>query len=91
MGQHGGPWGKASTYKGAWLFDQKHPDALEGATAKGLSAELAVKVADRGVRTGQDAGIEKVWRNVRLLPIYEGTSAIQRHIVLREMRKRYRV
>ncbi|MBT9259757.1 MAG: hypothetical protein KM310_08395 [Clostridiales bacterium] len=27
----------------------------------------------------------------RLLPIYEGTSAIQRHIVLREMRKRYRV
>jgi acyl-CoA dehydrogenase len=61
--------------------------------AKLFASEMVGRVADRAVQIFggagyvSDYGIERLYRDVRIFRIYEGTSEIQRTIIAREMMK----
>jgi acyl-CoA dehydrogenase len=65
----------------------------EGATAKLAATEMAQRVVDRALQLhgGQGvlkgATVERLYREVRSLRIYEGTSEIQKLVIAREMLK----
>lgn len=67
---------------------------LECAAAKLFATEMVGRVADRAVQIFggagyiADYGIERLYRDVRLLRLYEGTSQIQQLIVARETLRR---
>ena len=67
---------------------------LECAAAKLFASEMVGRVADRAVQIFggagyvADYGIERLYRDVRIFRIYEGTSQIQQLIVARETIKR---
>ena len=67
---------------------------LESAAAKLFASEMVGRVADRAVQIFggagyiADYGIERLYRDVRLFRIYEGTSQIQQIIIARETIKR---
>ena len=67
---------------------------LESAAAKLFATEMVGRVADRTVQIFggagyiADYGIERLYRDVRLLRLYEGTSQIQQLIVARETVRR---
>ena len=67
---------------------------LESAAAKLFATEMVGRVADRAVQIFggagyiSDYGIERLYRDVRLFRLYEGTSQIQQLIVARETLKR---
>lgn len=67
---------------------------MEAAAAKYFASEMVGRVADRAVQIFggagyiADYGIERLFRDVRLFRIYEGTSQIQQLIIARETLKR---
>jgi acyl-CoA dehydrogenase len=67
---------------------------MESAAAKYFASEMVGRVADRAVQIHggagyiADYGIERLYRDVRLFRIYEGTSQIQQLIIARETLKR---
>jgi len=67
---------------------------MESAAAKYFASEMVGRVADRAVQIYggagyiADYGIERLYRDVRLFRIYEGTSQIQQIIIARETMKR---
>ena len=67
---------------------------LESAAAKYFASEMVGLVADKAVQVYggagyiADYGIERLYRDVRLFRIYEGTSQIQQVIIARETMKR---
>ncbi len=72
-------------------FDTGQKVSLEAASLKYFASEAAGRVADRTVQIHGGAGymaeykVERFYRDVRLLRIYEGTSQIQQLIIAREM------
>jgi acyl-CoA dehydrogenase len=82
------------TYRAAWRRDvQGRPTTREAAMAKMTATESAQTVIDRavqmfggrGVRSGEM--VEKLYREIRALRIYEGATEVQRLIVARELLK----
>jgi acyl-CoA dehydrogenase len=82
------------TYRAAWRRDvQGGPTTREAAMAKMTATESAQTVIDRavqmfggrGVRSGEM--VEKLYREIRALRIYEGATEVQRLIVARELLK----
>jgi acyl-CoA dehydrogenase len=67
---------------------------LEAAATKLFASEMVGRVADRAVQIFggagyvADYGIERLYRDVRIFRIYEGTSQIQQLVVARETLKR---
>lgn len=67
---------------------------LEAAAAKYFASEMVGRVADRAVQIFggagyiADHGIERLYRDVRLFRIYEGTSQIQQIVIARETIRR---
>jgi alkylation response protein AidB-like acyl-CoA dehydrogenase len=65
----------------------------EGATAKLAATEMAQRVVDRAVQLHGGQGVlkgttvERLYREVRSLRIYEGTSEIQKLVIARELLK----
>ena len=83
--------------RAAWLKDtgaERIP--REGAAAKLAATEMAQRVVDRAVQLhgGQGvmrgATVERLYREVRALRIYEGTSEIQKLIIARDVLKESR-
>jgi acyl-CoA dehydrogenase len=81
----------------AWTRDQgKERIAREGALAKLVATEMAQRVVDRAVQLhgGQGvmrgATVERLYREVRALRIYEGTSEIQKLVIARHVLKESR-
>ena len=74
--------------------DEGKDVVLESAAAKLFATEMVGRVADRAVQIFggagyiADYGIERLYRDVRLFRIYEGTSQIQQLIIARETLKR---
>jgi len=74
-------------------FDRGEKVSMEAAALKYFSSEAVGRVADRAVQIHGGAGymadykVERFYRDVRLLRIYEGTSQIQQIIIAREMRR----
>ena len=78
----------------AWTRDQGQERlTLEGSTAKLFATEMAQRVVDRALQIhgGQGvlkgATVERLYREVRALRIYEGTSEIQRLVMARQIFK----
>lgn len=78
-------------YRAAWLKDQGGPTTRETATAKLFATEAALRAADQallihGGRGYSDAyPVERHWRDIKGLQIYEGTSHIQRLVIARHL------
>ncbi|MFL6858808.1 MAG: acyl-CoA dehydrogenase family protein [Allosphingosinicella sp.] len=85
---------RALVLEAARLKDAGEPITLEAAAAKYFASETVGRVADRAVQIFggagyiADYGIERLYRDVRLFRIYEGTSQIQQLVIARETLKR---
>ena len=76
------------TYKAAQMQDRGEKFSLEAAQAKLFSAETANFCVDRAMQIhggygyiGEFSVIEKLYRDQRVLEIYEGTSEVQRLVI----------
>lgn len=85
---------RALVLETAALKDDGADVVLESAAAKYFASEMVGRVADKAVQIYggagyiADYGIERLYRDVRLFRIYEGTSQIQQLIIARETIKR---
>jgi len=85
---------RALTLETARKRDLGEKVTLEAAAAKYYASEMVGRVADRAVQIfggagyTADHGIERLYRDVRIFRIYEGTSQIQQVIIARETMKR---
>lgn len=81
------------TLRAASLFDQGHPFAKESAMAKLFASESANQAAYKALQIHGGYGyskeffIEQLYRDARVLTIYEGTSEIQKHVISRHLIK----
>ena len=82
---------KTMVYDAAWRLDQKARSRARAGMVKLFCTEAIGRIADRAVQIHggmgymQEAPIESVYREVRGMRIYEGTSEIQRLIISREV------
>lgn len=78
-------------YKACWLRDQKRAFGKEAAMAKLYCAEVMGRVANHSVQIHggyglmKDYGVERFYRDQKLLDIGEGTSEIQRLVISRHI------
>jgi len=75
------------TWKGAWEADSGLDPTVTASMAKFYASEIALEVVNEALQIFGGYGytsmypVEKLFRDIRLLRIYEGTSEIQRMIV----------
>jgi butyryl-CoA dehydrogenase len=94
---------RALTHQVAWEFDQGAQNSDEtvrkllhakAATVKLAASEASNRVADRAVQIFggrgyiRDYPVERLWRELRVDRIWEGTSEIQRLVIANEVAKR---
>ena len=78
------------TYRAAYLKDRGRPTTRESSMAKLYASEVAVRAAGECVQVHggygfvKDYPAEKLYRDVKLLTIGEGTSEIQRLVIARQ-------
>jgi len=77
--------------RAALLKDRGRPIAREAAEAKLMAAEMVVKVTSDALQIHGASGyvsdfpIERLYRDARVYPIFEGTSQIQRLVIARQL------
>jgi len=87
--------GKLLTYKAAELCDKGKSFTKEASMAKLFASEAANKIAYQALQIHGGYGyskeffVEEIYRDARVLPIYEGTSEIQRLVIARNLLKEY--
>ncbi len=78
-------------WKSAWAVDTGMRNTVASAFAKAYAADTAMKVTTEAVQVFGGYGymaeypVEKLMRDAKIFQIYEGTSQIQRNIVVREL------
>jgi acyl-CoA dehydrogenase len=78
-------------WKAAWAEDSGERNTAIAAMAKAFAADSAMKVATDAVQVFGGYGymseypVEKLMRDIKIYQIYEGTSQIQRNIIVREL------
>ncbi len=84
------------TYRAAWLRDVKGARTTrEAAMAKMAATESAQRVIDRALQMFGGAGVvsgapvEKLYREIRALRIYEGATEVQKLIIARDLLKNH--
>ena len=81
------------TYRAAWLRDRGDRFTAEAAMAKLTATETAQTVIDRALQMFGGRGVmqgevvERLYREIRALRIYEGASEVQKLIIGRELLK----
>ncbi len=81
------------TYRAADLFDRNKPFSKEASMAKLYASEAANRIAYQALQIHGGYGyssefeIERIYRDARVLSIYEGTSEIQRLVIARHLLK----
>ena len=81
------------TYKSAWTKDQGRRVTREAAMAKMFATEAAQQVIDDAVQICGGLGVmrghpvERLYREVRALRIYEGATEVQKIIIARDLLK----
>ncbi len=79
------------TWQAAVECDSGQPNTMHSAFAKAYAADLAMKVCTDAVQVFGGYGfieeypVAKLMRDVKIFQIYEGTSQIQRNIIVREL------
>ncbi|HYA28816.1 MAG TPA: acyl-CoA dehydrogenase family protein, partial [Acidobacteriota bacterium] len=81
-------------YQAAWEHDRGNEAAKEKSSmAKFYATEAAQKIVDQSLQIHGGSGLiagsimERLYRDVRALRIYEGTSEIQKLVIARELMK----
>lgn len=78
-------------YKAAWMKQQGLPTTRQTSTAKLFATEMAVRAASEAVLLHGGRGysneypVERLYRDIKGLQIYEGSSHIQRIVIARDM------
>ncbi len=81
------------TYRAAWLKDQGSRSTRETSVAKLFATEAALEAASQAVLLHGGRGysnqypVERYYRDIKGLQIYEGTSHIQRIVIARDLLK----
>lgn len=79
--------GRSLVYRGAKLKDAHEPYSQQAAMTKLYCTDMAMQVARDAMDImgaygyTQEAYVEKIWRDARILSIYEGTNEIQRLVI----------
>lgn len=80
-------------WKSAWAVDAGERNTTAAAFAKAYAADMAMRVTTNAVQVFGGYGymseypVEKLMRDIKIFQIYEGTSQIQRNIIVRELFK----
>ena len=83
------------TYRAAWLKDLGRPVTVEAAMAKMTATEIAQKAIDAAVQifgalgVVSEGAVERLYREIRPLRIYEGATEVQQLIVARGIIKAF--
>ena len=83
------------TYRAAWLRDLGRPVTVEAAMAKMTATEIAQQAIDAAVQIFGGLGVvsgesvERLYREIRPLRIYEGATEVQQMIVARGLLKAF--
>jgi acyl-CoA dehydrogenase len=78
-------------WKSAWAVDAGERNTTAAAYAKAFAADTAMKITTDAVQVFGGYGymseypVEKLMRDAKIYQIYEGTSQIQRNILVREL------
>jgi acyl-CoA dehydrogenase len=85
---------RMAVYRSAWLIDHGKPAVRESSTAKFLAAEGAWQTVDDAVQIFGGNGyirgeymIERIWRDLRVARVYDGSSEVQQIVIARQLRK----
>lgn len=79
------------TYRAGFMKNQGHDVTLESSMAKYYASEVAVQVTNEAIQIHggygfiKDFPVEKLYRDVKLVTIGEGTSEIQKLVIAREL------
>jgi len=82
---------KLMVYEAAYLIDSGKDSTLQASMAKYFASEVAVKIVDRALQIHggygymKDYSVERMYRDVRVLSIYEGTSQIQQQVIAKKI------
>ncbi|HEY3786121.1 MAG TPA: acyl-CoA dehydrogenase family protein [Steroidobacteraceae bacterium] len=82
---------RLQTYRAAWLRDRGGTVTQEVAMAKMAATESAQRAIDRAVQMHGGRGVahgetvERLYRDIRALRIYEGATEVQKLIIAREL------
>ena len=85
--------GKAMVMDGVRKYDAREKTTLIAAATKMFCTEMVGRVADRAVQVHGGAGyiadyaVERFYRDVRILRLYEGTTQIQQMVIGRELQR----
>jgi acyl-CoA dehydrogenase len=84
------------TYRAAWLKDMGQPGTVEAAMAKMTATEAAQQAIDSAVQifgalgVVSDQVVERLYREIRPLRIYEGATEVQQLIIARGIINAYK-
>ena len=84
---------KLLTLKAADLRDRNLPASMNASMAKFFAAEAANEIAAKALQIHggygymTDYAIERIYRDARILTIYEGTSEVQKIVIAKELLK----
>jgi acyl-CoA dehydrogenase len=85
---------RLAVYRSAWLIDRGKAAIRESSTAKFLAAEGAWQTVDDAVQIFGGNGyirgeymIERIWRDLRVARVYDGSSEVQQIVIARQLRK----
>ena len=82
---------KLLTYHAAWKKDKGHDIVKEAAMAKLFASEVAMKITTEAIQIHggygyvKDYDVERYFRDAKILEIGEGTSEVQRLIILKQI------
>lgn len=81
-------------YRAAWLLDQGQPAIRESSTAKLLGGEYGWQTVDECMQIFGGNGyingeymIERIWRDLRVGRVYDGSSEVQQMVISHQLRK----
>jgi len=82
---------RSLVWKAAWLVDNGRRNTMEAAVAKAYCADAAMQNATDAVQVfggngySREYPVEKLMRDAKIYQIYEGTTQIQKMIIMREL------
>ena len=85
--------GRAMVLEGVRRYDRNEMTAMVASATKMFCTEMVGRVADRAVQVHGGAGyiadyaVERFYRDVRILRLYEGTTQIQQMVIGRELQR----
>ena len=85
---------RLAVYRSAWLLQQGQASIRESSTAKLLAAEGAWQTVDDAMQIFGGNGyvrceymIDRIWRDVRVARVYDGSSEVQQMVIAGRLRK----